>query len=70
MKIKIKETTYRGRPVLSLYDLDASEEYREYPILTIGIRKARAILCVTDEIKAFANKERKDGKVHRNIEEV
>lgn len=70
MKIKIKETTYRGRPVLSLYDLEASEEYREYPILTIGIRKAKAILCVTDEIKAFANKERRDGKIHSDIKDV
>lgn len=56
MKIKIKETNYRGRPVLSLYDLETSEEYREYPIITIGIRKAKAISCVFEEIKGFVKK--------------
>lgn len=71
MKIIVKQTVYRGRPVLSIYDLDANEEYRNYPILNIGVRKAKAILCATDEIKKFINKnEEKNGKVHRNIEEV
>ena len=66
MKIRIKESLYRGRPVLSLYDLDSTEEYRDYPILTIGTRKAKAILCVIDEIKNFANKGDKNGKIHSN----
>ena len=56
MKIKIKESTYRGRPVLSLYDLEAPEEYKEYAICTIGLRKAKAVVCVVDEIKNFIKK--------------
>ena len=66
MKIRIKETIYRGRPVLSLYDLEASEDYREYPVLTIGIRKAKAILAVTEEIKKFVSKGEQNGKIHSN----
>lgn len=71
MKIKTKESNYRGRPVLSLYDLEASEEYREYPIVTIGIRKAKAITCVFDEIKNFVKKHgEENGKVYRNSKDV
>ena len=70
MKIKIKETFYRGRPVLSLYDLDASEDYRDYPVLTIGIRKAKAILAVTEEIKNFVSKGEKNGKIHSTSKDL
>ena len=56
MKIGIKESNYRGRPVMSLYDLEATEEYRQYPILTIGKRKAKAIVSVIEEIKNFIKK--------------
>lgn len=67
MKIKVQETTYRGRPVLSLYDLDASEEYRNYAILNIGIRKAKAIVAAHEEIKEFIKKnEDKNGKNNSN----
>lgn len=67
MKIKVEETTYRGRPVLSLYDLDASEEYRNYAILNIGVRKAKAIIAAKEEIAKFIKKnEEKNGKIHSN----
>lgn len=56
MKIKIKETTYRGRPVISLYDLECNEEYKEYPIITLGVRKAKAILAAKDEISNFVKR--------------
>ena len=71
MKIKVQHTIYRGRPVLSLYDLDAPEEYRNYSILSIGIRKAKAIVAVQDEIKEFIKKnEDKNGKVHSDTKNV
>lgn len=67
MKIKVEETTYRGRPVLSLYDLDASEEYRNYAILNIGVRKAKAIIAAKEEIAKFIKKnEDKNGKNNSN----
>ena len=56
MKIKIKESVYRGRPVLSLYDLESKEEYKNYPILSIGVRKAKAILAVKEELEKFIQK--------------
>ena len=56
MKIKVKESTYRGRPILSLYDLDAKEEYKNYAILSIGVRKAKAILAVKEELEKFIQK--------------
>lgn len=71
MKIKVQETTYRGRPVLSLYDLDASEEYRKYAIVNIGLRKAKAILAVMEEIENFIKKnEDKNGKIHSDTKEL
>lgn len=71
MKIKVQETIYRGRPVLSLYDLDASEEYRNYAIVNIGLRKAKAILAVKEEIEKFIKKnEDKNGKIHSNSQEL
>lgn len=71
MKIKVQETTYRGRPVLSLYDLDVSEEYRNYAILNIGLRKAKAIMAVTEEINNFIKKnEDKNGKIHSDTKDV
>lgn len=67
MKIKVQETTYRGRPVLSLFDLDASEEYRNYAILNIGVRKAKAIIAARHEIEQFIKKnEDKNGKNNSN----
>lgn len=56
MKIKVKESVYRGRPVLSLYDLESKEEYKNYPILSIGVRKAKAILAVKEELEKFIQK--------------
>lgn len=53
MKIMVKKGVFRGRPVLSLYDLDASEEYKNYAILNIGVRKAKAIMAVKNEIEEF-----------------
>lgn len=56
MKIKIKETIYRGRPIIQLFDEDASDEYKKYPLLSIGIRKAKALMAVKEEIKEFISK--------------
>ncbi len=67
MKIRVKETIYRGRPVLSLFDLDAPEGYKEYSILNIGIRKAKAIMAAKEEISQFIKKnEDKNGKIYSN----
>ena len=59
MKVEIKRSTYRGRPIIQLFDKDSSPEYQNYPILSVGVRKATAILAVVDEIKKFVkdNKE-------------
>lgn len=71
MKIKVQETIYRGRPVLSLYDLDTSEDYRNYAILNIGLRKAKAIVAVMEEIEKFIEKnEDKNGKIHSDTQDV
>ena len=67
MKIKIQESVYRGRPILQLFDEDAPEDYKSYPLLSIGLRKARAVIAVNEEIKQFIKKnEEKNGKIHRN----
>ena len=61
MKVEIKRTTYRGRPIIQLFDKDVDSEYANYPILSVGIRKVTAILAVIDELKKFSedNKEAK-----------
>lgn len=65
MKIRIQESTYRGRPIIQLFDEDVSEEYKNYPLISIGLRKAKAIIAANDEIKNFIKKnEEKNGKVH------
>lgn len=67
MKVKIQESTYRGRPILQLFDEDASEEYRKYPLVSIGLRKAKALMAVKEEIHEFIKKnEEKNGKIHSN----
>lgn len=67
MKVKIQESTYRGRPILQLFDEDVSEEYRKYPLVSIGLRKAKALMAVKEEIHEFIKKnEEKNGKVHSN----
>lgn len=67
MKVKIQESTYRGRPILQLFDEDVSEEYRKYPLVSIGLRKAKALMAVKEEIHEFIKKnEEKNGKIHSN----
>lgn len=55
MKIEIKKSTYRGRPIIQLFDRDANEEYSKYPVISVGVRKVNAILAVIEELKEFAN---------------
>ena len=67
MKVKIQESIYRGRPILQLYDEEAREEYKNYPLVSIGLRKAKALMAVKEEINEFIKKnEEKNGKIHRN----
>ena len=67
MKIKIQESIYRGRPILQLYDEEAREEYKNYPLLSIGLRKAKALMAVKEEIREFIKKnEEQNGKIHSN----
>lgn len=67
MKVKIKESTYRGRPIIQLYDEEAQEEYKSYPLISIGLRKAKALMAVKEEIYEFIKKnEEKNGKIHSN----
>lgn len=67
MKVKIQESTYRGRPIIQLFDEDAPEEYKSYPMLSIGLRKAKALMAVKEEIHEFIKKnEEKNGKIHSN----
>jgi len=61
MKIEIKRTTYRGRPIIQLFDRDVDNEYANYPILSVGIRKVKAILSVVEELKEF-EKENEEGR--------
>lgn len=56
MKIKIQESTYRGRPVIQLFDEDASEDNKKYPLISMGLRKAKAVLAVKEELHAFIKK--------------
>jgi len=56
MKIKIQESTYRGRPVIQLFDEDASEDNKKYPLMSMGLRKAKAVLAAKEEIHEFIKK--------------
>ena len=65
MKIRIQESIYRGRPIIQLFDEDAQEEYKNYPLLSIGLRKAKAVMAVKEEIQKFINtNEEQNGKIH------
>lgn len=67
MKVRIQESTYRGRPILQLFDEDVSDDYKNYPLISIGLRKAKALMAVKEEINEFIKKnEEKNGKIHRN----
>lgn len=67
MKVKIQESIYRGRPILQLFDEDVSDDYKNYPLISIGLRKAKALMAVKEEINEFIKKnEEKNGKIHSN----
>lgn len=67
MKVRIQESIYRGRPILQLYDEEAREEYKNYPLLSIGLRKAKALMAVKEEVQEFIKKnEERNGKIHSN----
>lgn len=55
MKVEVRKTLYRGRPIIQLFDKDASPEYANYPILSMGVRKVNAILACVDELRKFSN---------------
>lgn len=61
MKVEIRKTLYRGRPIIQLFDKDANPEYANYPIMSIGIRKVKAILACVDELEKFS-KENEEAK--------
>lgn len=54
MKVEIRKTLYRGRPIIQLFDKDVSEEYANYPILSMGVRKVNAILACIEELEKFS----------------
>lgn len=58
MNIKVKELEFKNKPVLALYDEDGSEKQKKYPIMTIGIKKAKAIVAGFEHIKKFVEKQR------------
>lgn len=67
MKIRVQETTYRGRPIIRLFDEDVAPEYKDYPLLTLGLRKAKAVMSIFGEIENFINKHgEQNGKIHSN----
>lgn len=56
MKIRVVESTYKERPVLQIFDDDSKPEYKDVPILNLGLRKAKAVIAVQDQISDFINK--------------
>jgi len=64
MKIRIEESTFKGRPIISLYDDEATGDNKRYPLLTMGLRKAKAVCLTINNIDTFIKKH--EGEKWRN----
>lgn len=58
MRVRVEEKEYKGRPILQIFNEDSKEEYKNYPIITIGTYKAVAIVEALENIKKFVEKHR------------
>lgn len=56
MRIRVEEQEYKGRPVISIYNEDAGEEYKKYALVTLGVYKASGVIEAIEEIKKFVEK--------------
>ncbi len=47
---------YKGKPIFAVYKTPADlEEKTEYPIVSMGVKKAKAILKHAEELKKFVS---------------
>lgn len=55
MEIEVEQSTFKGRPVLKIWGLDEEGNRNgEYPIITVGRKKAKALVQAIESLKAFA----------------
>jgi hypothetical protein len=58
--LEIESTTFKGSPVLTIWELnDQGERKSEYPLISFGKKKAQAIAQFSEEIDEFATSEKK-----------
>lgn len=45
---------YEGHPVIKIYELRPDGQKRDFPLITLGLRKAKAIVKHIEDVEAFS----------------
>lgn len=64
---KVTKDTYKGKNILVINRVDDSgETLDKYPVISFGLRKAKAIIENVDEIKKFIEEENENAPNDRS----
>lgn len=44
---------YRGSPTLSIWEIDEDGKRKQFPIISFGVKKAKALMYHTEDIEQF-----------------
>ena len=66
MKTEIELGEFKGNPVITIHELDQSGNRKPYPLISVGIKKAKAIVHHLEDIEDFIdnNDRRRDERIN------
>lgn len=60
MTTEIEIGEYKNNPTFIIHELDDKGQRKQYPLLTVGVKKAKALLKHMDELSDFVAEEKKE----------
>ena len=55
LKTEVEVGDNKGSPLITIHDLDDDGKRKQYPVISFGKKKARAIIKHIEDIKRFAD---------------
>lgn len=57
LKTEIEKSTFKGSPVISIWEVKEDGTRKDFPLISFGKKKAEEIVKHIDEIKSFVEGE-------------
>jgi hypothetical protein len=58
VKLEIERSEYKGSPTLTIWEILSNGQRSQYPLLSFGKKKAKAIIECKEAIEEFARSEK------------